>query len=389
VKPMTYQSPFDKHISPPPGPPPVESLRGTRSGPRNRPRAAWRFVRNALTGAIAVVIGVVIVHVATQPTLQAPVNLTSVEKLVSPAVVDVNVQLGYDNGGAAGTGMVIRSDGIVLTNNHVVDGATNIQVADIGNGRTFSATVLGTDVSDDIAVLQIHGAPPLAVVTIGSSAHLSVGNAVAAVGNAGGVGGAPSLARGHITGLGQQITAVDDLTGTSEHLTGLLQTDAPIQPGDSGGPIVDAQSRVIAMTTAAVSTGHSAARGSRQTNSAGFALPIDRVMRIAQQILHHVSSSHVHIGPTAFLGVQISQDTPQGTVGVVISGTLAGTPAQRVGLRAGDVITSVNGVAVESPTALTRQMQRLSPGQRVIVEWNDRSGQPHRSTVQLATGPSA
>ncbi len=386
---MTYSSPFDKHISPPPAASQGEASGGTRAGTRSRRRATWRFVRNALAGAIAVTIGIVILHIATQPHLQAPVNLTAVEKLVSPAVVDVNVSLGFDNGGAAGTGMVIRSDGIVLTNNHVVDGATSIQVTDIGNGRNFSATVLGTDVSDDIAVLQVHGAPPLAVVVIGSSAHLSVGDAVAAVGNAGGVGGAPSLSRGHITGLGQEITAVDDLTGTSEHLTGLVQTDAAIQPGDSGGPLVDVQSQVVAMTTAAVSTGHSASRGSGKSHSAGFALPIDRVMQIAEQILHHVSSSRVHIGPTAFLGVQISHDTRQGTAGVVISGALAGTPAERAGLRAGDVITFVNGVAVESPIALTREMQRLSPGQRVIVQWSDRAGHTHRATVQLATGPSA
>jgi len=387
---MDSKSPFDDHIKPPEEPPrwpepvphpPAMYLRSDLA----RRRRTTRFVRSALIGAAAVAVIVVGVHFLTRTTPQAPVNVTTVVHRVNPGVADVNSDLGIDQGGAAGTGIVISSTGEVLTNNHVIDGATSVQVVDVGNGRSYTATIVGTDKADDVALLQLQGASGLSTVTLGDSSNVAVGDAVAAFGNAGGAGGTPSVASGHITGLGQSITAYDDVTGTSENLNGLIQTDAAIQPGDSGGPLVDSRGQVIGMDTAASSSLHFRS----QTSTAGFAIPIDRALAIASQIEHGSSSGNIHIGPTAFLGVEISQTQNTGTPGVAISGTVPGEPAAAVGLQPGDVITAVDGVSVTTPDQLTQQMQKLHPGQSVSLSWIDGTGQPRSTTLSLASGPAA
>jgi len=386
---MEPRSPFDDHIRPPDEPPrwpdpvPHPPAMYVRSDLARR-RALRRFVRSAVIGAAAVAIIVVGLDYATRTTPQKPVNVTTVVHRVNPGVVDVNSELGPQNGGAAGTGMVLNPSGEVLTNNHVVDGATSVQVVDVGNGRTYTATVVGTDKADDVAVLQLQGASGLSTVTLGDSSNVAVGNAVAAFGNAGGIGGTPSVASGHVTGLGQSITAYDDVMDTSENLTGLIQTDAAIQPGDSGGPLVDSQGRVIGMDTAASSSLHFQSQGS----TAGFAIPIDKALAIAAEIERGTSSGSIHIGPTAFLGIQISATQNTGTPGVVVGAVIPGEPAQNIGLVQGDVITAVDGVRVATATQLTQEMQKLHPGQSVPVSWIDVDGQPHSSAVQLGSGPA-
>ncbi len=386
---MEPRSPFDDHIRPPEEPPrwpdpvPHPPAMYVRSDLARR-RALRRFVRSALIGAVAVAVIVVGLDYVTRTTPQKPVNVTTVVRRVNPGIVDVNSQLGPENGGAAGTGMVLTASGEVLTNNHVVDGATSVQVVDVGNGRTYTATVVGTDRADDVAVLQLQGASGLNTVTIGDSSNLAVGNAVAAFGNAGGIGGTPSVASGHVTGLGQSITAFDDVMNTSENLTGLIQTDAAIQPGDSGGPLVDSQGRVIGMDTAASSSMHFRSEGS----TAGFAIPINKALSIAAQIERGTASGSIHIGPTAFLGIQISPTQNTGTPGVVVGSVIAGEPAQNVGLREGDVITAVDGVTVTNAAQLTQEMQKLHPGQTVSLSYVDVNGQPRSTSVQLGSGPA-
>ena len=171
---------------------------------------------------------------------------------VSPGLVDVVSTLGDENGQAAGTGMVLTSNGEVLTNNHVIDGATSISVTDIGNGHTYKATVVGYDKTKDIAVLQLQNASGLQTVTFGDSSTVTVGQQVVAIGNAEGKGGQPSVVTGSVTALNQSITASDEGSASnSEQLSGLIQTNAPIQPGDSGGPLVNSAGQVIGIDTAA------------------------------------------------------------------------------------------------------------------------------------------
>src|SRR5580704_3558392 len=164
---------------------------------------------------------------------------------VDPAIVDVTSTLGYQQATAKGTGMVLTSNGEILTNNHVIDGATSISVTDIGNGKTYTASVVGYDRSHDIAVLQLHNASGLTTANLAGSSTASVGQQVVGVGNAGGTGGTPSAAGGTVTALNQSITASDEGDGTSEQLSGLIQTNADIQPGDSGGALVDTSGQVL------------------------------------------------------------------------------------------------------------------------------------------------
>ena len=384
---MDPRSPFDDHITPPTElprwPDPVPPPAPTPPGRPVRRHSTARFLRSALIGAAAVAIVVVGINYLDQPTPAKPVNVTTVVHRVNPGIVDVNSNLGFNEGGAAGTGMVLTPNGEVLTNNHVVAGSTSVQVVDVGNGRTYTATVVGTDRTHDVAVLQIQGASGLDTVTTGDSSQVQTGDAVAAFGNAGGVGGTPAVVSGHVTGLGESITAFDDVTQTSENLDGLIQTDAAIQPGDSGGPLVDSQGRVVGMDTAASSTG----RNQNGVATDGFAIPINQALAIATQIEQGTPSSTVHIGPVAFLGVQIAADQSGG--GVEIWSVIPGEPAQTAGLQSGDRITSVDGTTVDNPTQLTAVMGRLHPGQTVPLAWTDGNGHHHTGTITLGSGPAA
>jgi S1-C subfamily serine protease len=327
-------------------------------------------------------------HTTSTPTAATKTNAGSSATSIDQGVVDINTTLGYEGGSAAGTGVVLSSSGEILTNNHVVAGATSVSVTDVGSGRTYAATVVGTDRTDDIAVVQLTGASGLKTAALGDSTKVAVGDAVSAVGNAGGAGGTPSVATGTVTALGQSITASDQADGTSEQLTGLIETNAGIQAGDSGGPLVNSSGQVIAIDTAA-SSGFQFQSGGSQ----GFAIPVNQASTIARQIEAGHSSATVHIGPAAFLGVQIqsSSASPDGSLssGALVAGVEPGSPAQQAGLGAGDEIVSLGGQTVDSATTLTNLMQGYHPGDKVQLGWIDSSGQLHTATVSVATGPAA
>jgi S1-C subfamily serine protease len=338
--------------------------------------------------------------------------------------------------------MVVTSSGEVLTNNHVIDGATSIKATDIGNGRTYTAKVVGYDKSDDVAVLQLQGASGLTTVSFGDSSRVHVGQSVTALGNAGGKGGTPSVATGTVTGLNQSITASDEGSGSSENLTGMIETNANIQPGDSGGPLVNRAGQVIGIDTAA-SGGSGSSSGqdpfgggsgqdpfggfggsgqdpfggsnqgqdpsqqspssqspssSGQSQTQAFAIPINKALAIAGQIEAGNASSTVHIGATGFLGVELASPGSsagsgitgggQTGSGLTVEGTLSGSPAAQAGLSAGDVIDSVDGQAVSSQSDLQSAIMQHHPGDQVTIGWTDQSGQTHTSTVTLANGPA-
>src|SRR5215475_12211614 len=185
---------------------------------------------------------------------------------VNPGLVDVVSTLGYQGAKAAGTGMVLTPNGEVLTNNHVIDGATSVKAVDVGNGRTYAAKVVGYDKSHDVAVLQLQGASGLQTVSLSSAAPQD-GQKVVALGNAGGKGGAPSVVTGRITGIGQSITAADEGAANPERLTGMIGHNAPIQPGDSGGPLVNRSGEVVGMNTAGSSSPSAGGGQSGQTQT--------------------------------------------------------------------------------------------------------------------------
>jgi S1-C subfamily serine protease len=301
-----------------------------------------------------------------------------------PGIVDIYTNLGYQGEAAAGTGIVLSSSGVVLTNNHVIRGATSIKVVDLDNGHTYKAKVLGYALGQDIAAIQLTDASGLQTARLGSSSDLKVGQLVTTHGNAGGVGGTPSSASGHVTGLGRSITARDD-SGNSERLTGLIETDADLQPGDSGGPMVNSAGQVIGMDTAAGGSFTFESSASR-----GYAVPIGKATKIVTRIVAGTAAQGIHIGKTAFIGVSVGGSDPyywQAPSGVVVSDIVAGSPIARSGISAGDLLTSFDGKTVSSPTRLTSLVVTKHPGDAVKIRWLDQFGRAHTATVRLGEGP--
>jgi S1-C subfamily serine protease len=315
-------------------------------------------------------------------------QVAAIAAKVNPALVDITTTLGYQNAKAAGTGIVLGSDGVILTNNHVVAGATSISVYDVGNGRTYAATVVGYDRSDDLAIVKLTGASGLTTAVLGDSSTVRVGDAIVGIGNAGGTGGTPTAVGGTVTALDRTIVAQDESGGASEQLTGLIQVAADIQAGDSGGSLVNSSGQVIGVDTAA-----SAQFRYQQTGGEGYAIPINKAMTVAKQIEAGQASGTVHIGATGFLGVGISAGHGSGSAvggaagGAVVTQVQTGSPAAAAGLAAGDTIQSVDGATVDSPNTLTGLLDRHHPGDRVSIGWLDGTGQSHTATVTLATGP--
>ena len=247
---------------------------------------ARRFGRPALMAGVAVAVGLgAFFGLQATGVGQSSTVLTTAQiaAQTDPGLVDVVSTLGYQQAQAAGTGLVLTSSGEVLTNNHVIDGATSITVTDIGNGHSYQAKVVGYDQTKDVAVLQLQGASGLQTVNLGNSSTTAVGQKVVALGNAGGKGGTPSVATGKITGLNASITASDEGSGTSEQLSGLINHNAPIQPGDSGGPLVNTAGQVIGIDTAG-SSSSSPYQTAQTTATAAFAIPINEALAIADQI---------------------------------------------------------------------------------------------------------
>lgn len=309
---------------------------------------------------------------------QSKADLGEAAQKVVPGIVTVNTQLGLQGGGGAGTGIVLTSDGTVLTNNHVVEGATAIEVTSLANGRTYDASVLGYDRTNDLAVLRLSGASGLPTAPLGDSDKVAVGDEIVGVGNAGGTG-SPTAAGGKVTALNRSITASDESSGSSEQLTGLIQVAANIQPGDSGGPLVNDSGQVIGVNTAA-SQGFRLGAGGGQ----GFAIPINKALTIAEQIQAGTASGTVHIGPTAFLGLTVSDANG---AGALVRNIVRGGPADQLGLAPGTVITGIDGDRIDSANALIATMDKHHPGDNVNVTWVDAGGQSQSAKVELAKGP--
>ena len=334
--------------------------------------------------------------------------------------MDITAALKYQSETAEGTGMIVSASGLVLTNNHVIDGATEVRATLAADpGQSYPARVLGYDRTADVALLQLTGAPGLATVSFGDSSQVSVGTPVLALGDAQGRGSVTPAA-GDISALDRSIRASDEGSGTTEDLNHMLQINAEIQQGDSGGALADSAGQVIGMVTAA-NTGS----GGQPGGTMGFAIPIDTALIIARQIAAGQASSTVSIGLPGFLGVDVAQSNspnprqqaadvrgspgvrqagaacvaagqepgvpakiaPAGT-GALIMGVLCGSAAQSKGLAPGDVITSVDGQPVTTPGSLTAITARYHPGAVVSVGWRASTAPGTRRPIMLGAGPA-
>jgi S1-C subfamily serine protease len=354
----------------------------------------------------------------------AVLNQVAVAHKVKPGLVDIISTLKYDSETAEGTGMILSPTGLVLTNNHVIDGSTSVIARLVDSGKTYRAQIVGYDDTDDVALLQLRDASGLATVNFGNSSQVSLGTAVLALGNAQGRGGA-TPAPGIINALDRSIQASDQGSGTTEFLYHMMQTNAAIQQGDSGGALANNAGQVIGMITAA-----DTASPGTLGNTIGFAIPINTALAIARQIAAGQGSPTVYIGMPGFLGVEVAQSSssspqqqaideeqalgngggrqrggnaaclvggqpstvpariaPAGT-GALILGILCGTAADSGGLVAGDVITSVDAHPVTTPDSLTRITAMYHPGAVVSVDWVGIGGAKHTTSIRLGNGPA-
>jgi S1-C subfamily serine protease len=290
-------------------------------------------------------------------------------------LVRITTTLKYQNGRAAGTGMILTSTGEVVTNHHVVEGATRIRVTVMSTGQHFRATVVGTDATDDVAVLQLDNANGLSVVSPATT-PAAVGDAVTAVGDAGGSSTTFSAAEGTVTALDQQITTQNEDGSTNERLRGLMEISSDVISGDSGGATYDDEGEVVGMTTAASSGGN---------DVVGYAVPIAKVLRIADDLENGTVNTRYTYGAPAFLGLGLGADND----GTTVQGAYPGTPAARAGITSGDRITSVGDTTVDTAAALQAAIRAYSPGDSVRISWTDTSGTSHVATVTLIAGPVA
>jgi S1-C subfamily serine protease len=353
---------------------------------------------------------------------------TAILSKVEPGLVIINTTLQYNSEQAAGTGMVINSDGLVLTNNHVIEDSTSITATDLGNGHRYTAKIIGYDVTGDVALIQLQKASGLRTVPIGQSNSVKIGDSVLAMGNAEGEG-AIVPAAGSVTGLNQTITASDSGGSiTSETLHGMIETDANVVSGDSGGPLADAAGDVIGMDTAG-----SGGNFQNQGSTDGYAIPIDTALSIARQIAAGQASSTITLGYPAFMGIYIApgnaganpmqqaqeeegngvggfgggfggvggtpacytddsgltapEQIADVSSGTLIIGVICNSPAQSIGLTNGSVITAVNGQTVGGPSSLTQIVSKYKPGQSIQVSWVTPGNQRETRSLALIAGP--
>jgi S1-C subfamily serine protease len=312
-----------------------------------------------------------------------PQDIRGILEKVEPAVVSINTR-GFSNddfGGiqpqaGAGTGMVLTADGLVLTNAHVIAGATSIKVK-FADGKVRDGAVVGADRTQDVALVRLTGASGLPTVTLGRSTELQVGDDVVAIGNALGLPGGPTVTEGIVSAKDRAIRAGGG-SAAVESLEGLIQTDAAINPGNSGGPLVNSNGDVVGMNTAVAG----------DAQSIGFAIAIDTIKPLIEQLKAGKQVAAAFLGVTS---VTVDQDTATRLglsvdQGAMIDQVSPGTPAEQSGLRTGDVVTKVDGTAITSSDELVAAIRRHKPGDQVQVTYR-RGTQDSTTTVTLGSRP--
>jgi S1-C subfamily serine protease len=372
-EPVQSASPVAPASERPPTPAPPQAVRAPRRGVRSIVAAS---IAGGLVGAI-VAAGMYTAFddndttttnasrttptaIAERPSNRITVrgDIASILKRDVPAIVAIVADGGPESGGGAGTGFVVSPDGVIVTNNHVVEGADRIQ-AQFSDGKKLTAKVLGTAPSSDIAVIQVDS-DNLQSVKLGDSDAVQVGDDVIAIGNALALEGGLSVTRGIVSGLHREIGGLGDV----------IQTDAAINPGNSGGPLVDAEGRVIGINTATADPS--------SAQNVGFAIPISQVKSLISELREGRRP--------AFLGVGSEQQSQQD--GALVTNVESGGPADKAGLKTGDVVVRVGDVDVHSNAALRPAIRRFKAGQDVdiIVE---RDGKRMTLHVTLGEAPAA
>jgi S1-C subfamily serine protease len=358
---------------------------------RPRRRAPWIAAAVAVLAAL-VVIGTLadVQHPGTTASPTRAPRGGATATVAEGAVVDIDTSaevLGSDGLRplGAGSGMVLTPDGEILTNNHVVAGASGIEVSIPGHGAQ-TASVVGVDPTDDVALLRLDGASGLNTVSIGDPSNVHIGDAVTAIGNAFGAPGPPTSTTGTVTALHRSIVARDPSGNSAERLNDVIQIDAGVHPGDSGGALLNADGQVIGIITAGPSN---------STSGVGFAIPIDTALGIVDEIRAGHESSTILLGERGFIGVAVEPVDPAtaqrlglgDTNGALVSGVKEGSPAQQAGITAPAVIRAIDGQPVDTLDELGTAIHAKTPGEQIEVTWVDAQGE-HTATMTLAAGPA-
>jgi len=297
-------------------------------------------------------------------------SVVDIAQRVRPAITQVRVE--GKEGDASGSGVIFRSDGHVLTNFHVVDGADAVKVV-VDSGRELTANVVGSDPETDVAVLKVNGGP-FPVASLGSAADLRVGQSAIAIGSPLGLAGGPSVTVGVVSALHRRLD-----TRSGPPLLDMIQTDAPISPGSSGGALLDASGAVIGLTTAVATT--DGAQG------LGFATPIDVARSSADQLIAGGKVVHVWLG---IEGTDVDPTTAKDMAidgGALVGRVVKGSPADKGGLQARDVIVGVDNQPVKTMGGLVVALRSRSPGSTVALDVR-RGKEQRRMTVGLIERPN-
>jgi putative serine protease PepD len=324
---------------------------------------------------------------STQPASSNDAAIGSVAAVAAkilPSVVSIEVKT--DQGGDTGSGIVISPAGYILTNNHVVQPATTGGKLSVvfPDKKSVPAEIVGRDKVSDLAVIRVHGVRGLQAAQLGSSASLTVGDQVVAVGSPLGLAG--TVTSGIISALDRPVEA-GDLAGNTDDIIDAIQTDAAINPGNSGGPLVDSRGLVIGINSAiaTLSGGQIFDSGQGGSIGLGFAIPIDQAKRIAKQIIEQGYSTHAIIGVTLearFTGNGARIGNPRGETAVQPGG-----PADHAGLKDGDVIVEVDGQRVTTADELIVAIRKRVPGARLTLVYV-RDGSRHTTVVTLGSARS-
>ena len=309
-------------------------------------------------------------------TAPAAIDASAIAQRAGRGVVSVTAVRPADGTTVSASGIVLTPGGEVLTSNHVIASARSI-TAGVAGGATFAAHVMGYDTADDLALLQLEGASGLQPLTPATSTLVPAGTPLVAIGNELGLGGAPAARAVTVAALDQTATtgiATDPASNAT--VRGLIALTPAIGAGDSGGPLVDTGAHAVGMITAAVGA----------NSSFGYALPMPRALAIVSEITTGSGGPGVRVGPRAVLGIATTP-TAGGAYGALV-GSVTGDAA-RAGLRAGDVVVSIDDATIASPADIDAALDHHRPGDAVMVGWLDRADMFRSARVQLTSGPAA
>jgi putative serine protease PepD len=332
--------------------------------------------------------GITVTNQTAQNSPKLDGTVTAAAAKITPSVVTINVSGQSESG--TGSGVILRTDGYILTNNHVVavagtSGTISVLTSD---GRTAAATIVGTDPSDDLAVIKVSGLGNLSAATFAKSSDLVVGQSVVAVGAP--LGLSNTVTAGIVSDLARPVQTGDSTGGSTSTLPvfSAIQTDAAINPGNSGGPLVNLNGDVVGIDAAIASTGSGGVTvpgQSAQSGSIGigFAIPSDEASRIAGELIATGKATHAVIGVT----VQESSTTNTATVGATIASVTANSPAASAGLKVGDVVTKVDSQLITADVDLVAAVRSYAPGTTIELTYT-RAGVSATVKVKLGSASS-